>query len=211
MSEHLNMEIELYALGDLGSSERRAVEVHVAACDACARSLGEAESSLASLSSLLPVVNAPANVLSSRRKVPISAIRPYQRPLGVAASFILGALLAGGSVVTYERSRQGGFTGDVRAQIAMTHAHFRHAQLTAAPGGPQAKIVYAASGGWLYAIVDGSQPGDRLVAINAAAQRDFGPLVSHGASASLFVEGPGAVREIAIMRGETIVAHGALR
>jgi len=212
MSEHLDTEIELYALGDLGPVDRRAVEAHVATCDACARSLGDAESSLASLSNLLPAVNAPARALSSRQQAAISTIQPsYQRPLAVAASFILGALLAGGPLATYQRSGQGGFTGDVRAQIAMTHAHFRHAELTAAPGGPKAKIVYELQRGWLYAIVAGSQPGDRLVAIDGAAQRDLGPLVSHGASASLFVEGPGAVGEIAIVRGETVVAQGALR
>ncbi|MBD5605730.1 MAG: zf-HC2 domain-containing protein [Candidatus Eremiobacteraeota bacterium] len=52
MSAHIDDDAELYALGALETSERDAVDAHLATCDACTRRVADAERTVGALGSL---------------------------------------------------------------------------------------------------------------------------------------------------------------
>ena len=206
MSTHLGDEIELYALGDLSHEERAAVEAHLAVCMECTRSVGEAERTLAEFAELLPSYRAPraARMQSSAR---------WRG--AIAAAFIAGLLVAGGTLAFVNRAWSGNATigqQDVRAQIAMVNSHFDHTTLApASPGAPPAKVIFARDKAWLYAIVNDNDPGYHLVAVSGDTRRDLGVLTVHGATASLFVQHPPSLSELALVNGDRVVARGMLR
>jgi hypothetical protein len=200
VSAHFGEELELYALGDLEERERAAIAEHVRTCDACARRIGEAEETLATMSSLLPAYRAP------QRRRPVW--RPTAR-VAVAAAFVAGLLVAAFTLAFINVGNESG--GDIRAQVAMTHAHFRHIELTpVAAGAPAAKVIYAQDRSWLYAIVDDGRPGYRLLAAGPSGALELGRLVAHGASSSLFIAHPTKADRLELAFGDRIVARGTL-
>jgi hypothetical protein len=206
VSAHLGDEIELYALGDLMPEERAAVEVHLDSCDMCTRAVGEAEEALARMSSLLPAYKAPKRTaLRSVWSVPAARA-------AIAAAFVIGLLVAAGTLPFLTVSPKTS-SDDVRAQAAMTHSHFEHTELSPLiAGAPAAKIIYARDRSWMYAIVDDGKPGYRLVSLGrSTAPQQLGTLVSHGATASLFVDHPPSGDTVELVSGDRIVARGMLR
>lgn len=205
MSAHLGDQIELYAIGDLAPEERAEIERHLETCEECTRALGEAEETLAQMASLLPSYKAPKRtVLRSVWSLPAARI-------AMAASFVIGLLVAAGTLPFLTLTSKTG-NDDVRAQVAMTHSHFEHIELASeTAGAPAAKVIYARDHSWLYAIVDDGRPGYRLVSVVSGVPHDLGVLVTHGETASLFVEHPPAGDMLELVAGERIIARGILR
>ena len=201
MSEHFEEELELYALGDLDERERAAIDAHAKTCAECARRLGEAEETLASMTSLLPAYRAP-----QRRP---AVWKPAAR-VAVAAAFVAGLLVATFTLAFMNLG--GGSNDDVRAQIAMTHAHFEHIELEpAAAGAPAAKVIYAQDRSWLYVIVDDGRAGYRLLSAGPTGTHGLGQLVAHGGSSSLFIAHPPDSNDLELAFGNAVVARGTLR
>jgi hypothetical protein len=201
VSEHFGEDLELYALGDLDERERVAIEAHASVCAECARRLGEAEETLATMSSLLPAYRAPV-----RRP---SIWKPTAR-VAVAAAFVAGLLVATFTLAFINVG--GGSNDDVRAQIAMTHAHFEHVELKPVAGAaPSAKVVYAQDRSWIYVIVDDGRSGYRLLSTGPSGTRELGALVAHGGSSSVFIEHPPGPDTLELAFGDSIVARGTLR
>ncbi|MGH7661701.1 MAG: zf-HC2 domain-containing protein [Vulcanimicrobiaceae bacterium] len=201
MNEHYSEELELYALGDLDEQDRAAIEAHALTCAECARRLGEAEETLASMSSLLPAYRAP-----QRRP---STWKPTAR-IAVAAAFVAGLLVAAFTLAFVNVGS--GSNDDVRAQIAMTHAHFQHVQLApVAAGAPAAKVIYAQDRSWLYVIVDDGRSGYRLLSAGPSGAHELAALVAHGGSSSVFIEHPPDSSTLELALGSSVVARGTLR
>ena len=202
MNAHPVDDLELYALGDLEPSERAAIEAHVAECASCRHTVGEAEESLAALADALPRYRLPQP-------------RRAQRYGALAAAFVAGLILAGGSLVGYDRLHPQPLGDDVRAQVAMTHAHFLHVSLEpVSAGAPAAKVVYARDRRWLYALADDSRRPYDLVEIDArGTKHDLGRLAAHDGSSSLFVSltAPAGRDEVDLVAGDQVVARGTLR
>jgi hypothetical protein len=200
MSTHLGDELELYALGDLSADERAEVERHLETCDECTRALGATEEALARMSSLLPAYQAPKRtVLRNFWSHPAAR-------MAIAASFVVGLLVAAGTL-PFLTVRPSNDAQDIRAQIAMTHSHFEHVQLTGVvAGAPAVKVIFARDKSWLYAIVDDGRPGYHLF----VGKNDLGELVAHDGSASLFVEHPPSGNPLALVANDRTLARGML-
>lgn len=202
MSAHYGEELELFALGDLEPNERAAIEAHLTECAECTRRVGEAEETLAHMSTLLPSYRAP------RRNETVW--RPTTR-VAVAAAFVAGLLAAALALAFVNPS--GAFRQDELAQVAMTHSHFEHIELEpVAVSAPAAKVVYAHDHSWLYAIVDDGRPGYHLLVGKGSADlADTGGLTAHGNSSSLFLAHPPPGDRIELFFDGHEVARGTLR
>lgn len=197
---HPGDDLQLYALGDLAPEERNAVEAHLADCAECSRIVGEAEKTLADLTGLLPPFRAP------RR----ARFTPAFWRGAVAAAFIAGLILAGSTLGLLHQAQNR--NDDVRAQLAMTHAHFGHVQLTPlAEGAPAAKVIFARDRSWLYAIVDDGRAAFQLVGVDAAGRHVLGTLAGHGSTSSLFVDKLPEVSQVELVSGDRAIARGMLK
>ncbi|MGH7716156.1 MAG: zf-HC2 domain-containing protein [Vulcanimicrobiaceae bacterium] len=205
MSTHLGDQLEIYALGDLSPEERANVEEHLASCEECVRALGTTEETLAHMTSLLPAYRAPRR--SALRNL---WMMPAAR-MAIAAAFVIGLLVAAGTL-PFISLRSGTTDQDVRAQVAMTRAHFEHVQLVALVAGvPAVKVIYARDRSWMYAIADDGRPGYHLrLATGSGPSQDLGELVTHDGSSSLFVEHPPAGNELQLVSNDRILARGML-
>ncbi|MGA3037826.1 MAG: zf-HC2 domain-containing protein [Vulcanimicrobiaceae bacterium] len=205
MSTHLGDELELYALGDLSPEERAEVEQHLATCDECIHALAAAEETLAQMTSLLPAYRAPRRT-TLRNMWTMPAAR-----IAIAAAFVVGLLVAVGTL-PFLTIKPGISSQDARAQIAMTHSHFEHVQLTPLiAGAPAVKVIYARDRAWMYAIADDGRPGYHLyLAAGSSPPQDLGELVAHDGSASLFVEHPPAGNVLLLVTNGRSLARGML-
>jgi anti-sigma-K factor RskA len=205
MSAHLDEELELYALGDLSPDERSAVEKHLESCTECVRALGEIEETLARMTSLLPAYRAP-----KRTQLRNLWTMPAAR-MAIAASFVVGLLVAAGTL-PFLGVRPSATSDDVRAQVAMTHAHFAHVELQrTVAGAPAVKAIFARDRAWVYVIADDGRSGYHLLANSGSGPpTDLGTLVAHGGSSSLFVDHHVPSGELELVRDGEIVARGML-
>jgi hypothetical protein len=142
--EHIGEAAELYAIGALDSSERAAVDAHIAHCAECLRRVGEAEETVLALERANYVEKTAPGVRAARLFARRSVT--WLLPLTAAAAFILGLL--------FPRPVP---QNDV-ATLAMIGSHFSHAQF--AGSGPAAKVLYARDRSWYYVIVVGSRRYD---------------------------------------------------
>lgn len=205
MSAHLGDGLELYALGDLSDEERTAIEGHLESCEECTRALAAAEEVLAQMTSLLPAYRAPRRT-QLRKFWALPAAR-----MAMAASFVVGLLVAAGTL-PFLGVRPSATSDDVRAQVAMTHAHFVHVELhPVAPDAPAVKVIFPRDRSWIYVIADDGRPGYHLLATaGSAPASDLGVLVAHGASSSLFVDHTVSRSELELVRDGSTLARGML-
>ena len=177
--DHIDESAELYALGLLEPAERSRIDDHVAACDACAARLGNAESAVAAL------------VVASQR-VPQ---RSSRWPLAAAAAF---AVTSAG-LLAQNVALHGALRDDGASLAALAQSHFAHTQFHT-PGGVavDAKVIYDRGGAWIDVVAAGMAPARlRLIATTGAAtDRDLS--VRDGAT-TIFVRRPGPVREVRLI------------
>ena len=212
MTEHLGENAELYPLGLLDDDATRAVERHIALCDACAERVAQAESTAASLAAALPVAS-PSPALErrlhefARSQLGAAKARASIFRFALAAAVALIFLgLGWRTLVLQERLK----TEDV-ALVTMVHSHFNHVSMSPeSPNPVAAKILYARDGSWMYIIAD--KPGGSLHAIAETARGtvDLGVLTSTGETASLLVRPSERIRSMLLQRAGTNVASAKL-
>jgi hypothetical protein len=187
---HLGDDAELYALGALEPVERAAAEAHIAGCEGCAAQVARAEAVGAALAAALPLYEPPAG-LESRllgRRPGNAKARTVSAWLAVAAA--AAALV--GVLGWQDASLKAGQAREAAAFQTLVHSHFLHAPFTKLqPSAPDAKVLFARDGAWLYILVDRAAPGMRAVLRRHGADRDAGELHVDGSASSLFVSGAG--------------------
>jgi ferric-dicitrate binding protein FerR (iron transport regulator) len=202
-NEHLEEDAELYALGALPDTERAAAEAHVAQCDACARRVGEAEGTLASL--VRP--QTPSSQLDRRVRAtfaPRSSSARAFYPL-VAAALIV-ALLPGAFFWQRDRDLRASDAVNRQAVAAMIGSHFLHSQFVKiAPDAPPAKAIFARNGAWLYVI---AVTGRDLTLTGGG--HVLGKLWGTGNERAIFVEHPPATRSLTLSDGSRVLARVAV-
>lgn len=200
---HIGDLAELYVLGELDSSERAAVETHIASCAQCLRRVGEAEETLLALERGKLAQPAP-EWLDLRMHVHASPRRRFSAlALAAAAGLVLGILTM--------------LPGFFRAQgppqaalVAMINSHFNHAQFAGAPNAPSAKVIYARDRSWLFILANGSERY-AVYAINGAASTRLGDLQPQGSTSSLYVAHLPAADAVELRDGATVIERAALR
>ncbi len=151
MTQHLDENAELYALGDLEPDERAAVEQHIATCATCAQRVADAEGVVAALASTLPSV-APA-----ARHV---RLRSSPWLIATAAVVALGFAILGWeeSSLRYERANT------TVALQTIVHSHFLHIMMDAtSSASPNVKVLYARDGAWIYVVADAERSDLRVI------------------------------------------------
>jgi Putative zinc-finger len=206
VNKHIDEMAELYALGTLDEAERAAVDAHAVECEVCAQRLGEAESTIAFMEYSAAV---PASLDRRMSAVFVRAPR-FRVPAGlVAAAFVIGLLPslwfwnADRSARTFDADRQ-------QAVQAMVTSHFAHAQFAPlAPDAPKAKLIYARTGKWIFAVAESGRPLS-LRAQAAQGEVALGTLHVSGRAAELFVPLAPAARTFALYDGNKEVERVTL-
>jgi len=203
--QHIDDLAELYALGMLSDAERDALDGHIAACEPCAKRVGDAEAVVASL-----VIEAePPRSLDARVRRAVAS-RPAVARLGplIAAAFILGLLPS--LWLLHAVQVRSAFDDDRRAAIvAMLHSHFTHAQFVSiAPDAPRAKVIFARGGAWCYVVAQ-TRKAYRVQAQTAGRATDLGTLRVSGDTAELFVPHTDA-GALVLLDGTRAVARAAV-
>jgi hypothetical protein len=186
LTQHVADLAELYACGALDDLERARVDAHVRTCAACAAEIGQAEAVAAML---VPPADPPTRL---DRRIAVSfAPRARRSPwfAAAAAAFVIG-LLPGFAL--YVAGRGGdAFDADRRSAVrAMVSSHFAHAQCVAAASpGLKAKVIYARTGGWVYAVAQ-TREALHLQVYRGGTYQDAGALHAEGDAAELFVSNP---------------------
>ncbi len=200
---HIGDLAELYVLGELDPSERRAVEAHIASCAQCLRHVGEAEETLLALE-CGDVAEPTPEFLDRRMRFAAPPLRRYAAlALAVAAGLVLGILTMLPAMLAPH---------DQPELVAMVNSHFNHAQF--APVGsanaPAAKVIFARDRSWLYVIADGSEHYS-VFTVDARGATHLGELQPSGSSSTLFVKTPFGAGVIELRDGKTVLAHAQVR
>jgi len=202
VTDHLNEDAELYALGLTDLDRTSEIEAHLTECVPCRDRVIAAEAAAASLAATLPPM--PDVAVSAAPPRASTASRGWWAPLATAAAFLFAAT----AVVEGGLARSAGDRVQ-RTDVALTalaSSHFGHTTLTSSPG-VIAKVIYSRDGSWAYVVANGTPSGAHLVARESGTQHDLGPLDA-GRPATLFVHQPGKADEFTVVTGTTIIAHG---
>lgn len=205
MNRHLDEDAELFALGALEPDERGAAEQHIATCDDCAARVAAAEEVVAALAGTLPAYEPGLGDAGAAKRLSATALRW----VGVAAVFafaIAGALGWYGESMRAQRAQQ-----DV-ALTALVHGHFNHVTLTKVdPDAPNAKLLFARNGSWMYLVVDRPVAGLRLVGTTPGQpDRLLGVTRSDGKLATLFVPQAGRFGGVGLADDSGVRARATL-
>ena len=194
MTQHLDDDAELYALGLTERERSDEIEAHLTTCAACCERVAAAESVAASLAAALP----PMPAAAAPRQ------RTWWPQLATAAAVVFAATTALEGGLVHGASDRVQRTDVALSALASTH--FAHTTLTSRPG-LVAKAIYSRDGAWAYIVASGAPAGAHVVLRQGAAQRDLGAM-DDGAPATLFIHQPGRGDEYDIVAGGTTIAHG---
>lgn len=157
--DHPDDDLEAYALGLLDAERGAAIDAHVAACDACARRLGEAEATVAAL------VEGEYAAEPPERSPRARPARTVARALGLAATF---ALVAGG-LGALDLQLSTALRDDGTLVRNMVASHFVHAQFHSPSGTElEAKVVYERHGRWYEVLATEIDASYRIAVISPA-------------------------------------------
>jgi len=204
---HLGDEAEIYALGALDPVERAAVEAHITTCSECAQRVAAAEAVAASLASALPAYEPPArlgNRIANIGRSPWTATPLWTRGLAAAAVLVIALLGWQNFILQGERGRT------TVALATIVNSHFLHVMMTkGTPAAPNAKILYARDGAWLYVVVDRPAPGVHVL-LGDAPGSDAGLLRSSGSVSTLFVPNAGRPNSVTLRDANGVVERAKL-
>jgi hypothetical protein len=197
VNKHIDELAELYALGTLDEAQRAAVDAHALECDECAMRLGEAASTIAFMEQSAAVPSS----LDRRMSAVFHRPQPFHVSSAlVAAAFIIG-LLPSLWLWNGLRTSQAFNADREQAVQAMVSSHFLHAQFVAlTPGAPKAKLIYARSGSWIFAVAQSGRPLS-LRARTASGETAVGVLHVQGNAGELFVPNAPRVRVFSLFDG----------
>jgi energy-converting hydrogenase Eha subunit A len=195
VTQHLDDDAELYALGFTERERSEEIEAHLATCAACCARVAAAESVAASLAAALP----PMPAAKPRRQS-----QTWWPQLATAAAVVFAATTALEGGLVHGESQRVQRT-DV-ALTALASTHFAHTTLTSRPG-LIVKTIYSRDGAWAYVVASGAPAGAHVVLRQGSAQRDLGAL-DDGTPATLFIQQPGRGDEYDIVANGNVIAHG---
>jgi anti-sigma factor RsiW len=192
---HLGDDAELYALGALEPAEQAAVEAHLAECEDCSVRVGQAEEVAAALAAALPQYEPPAR-LGARLSGRYGSAAPL-RGGTIYAAFALAAAIVAGFFGWQNLSFRSQQAQQTLAFTTMVNSHFLHVPMQRSnPAAPNAKVLYARDGAWVYVLADKPVNGLHVVLLRNGVQRDAGTLAVAGGAASLFVPDAGRPDEV---------------
>lgn len=206
MNRHIDELAELYALGALDEEQRALVDTHSLECAACAKRLGEAESTVAVMERAAPV---PAS-LDRRMTGVFARRRAFAVPGALAAAALIVAVLLFGWSWRLQRSAQAFDADRQQAVVAMVLGHFAHAQFQGvAANAPKAKLIYARNGAWVFAVAQTSRALS-LRALTPRGEVALGTLHVEGNAAELFVSQPPSATVYALYDGNREIGRVTL-
>ena len=175
---HLGEDAELYALGMLEASERRAFDRHLAECEDCTVRVAQAEAAVANMiDATVDPVHAPARLQTG--------FKPPARRWIAAAAAVAFAIVTAASL---QQNVQ--LHADVRADAVvlrtLVDSHFSHAQFISPDGMPvPAKVVYERHGRWFEVFAHDIDPRARVIVIAGRRQTPY--MQSFLARAGVFI------------------------
>jgi len=214
MPFHVDDVAELYALGSLEDREREAVDVHLRRCSQCTQAIADAERDVATIASMEPRHEAPAELGSRIERV--LEVRPFARapravahtwmiPAAMAAVLLLG-LLPTAYFAAESRAMHDAMIAQNSAITRLASQPYRVANFNAA----RARVVYGVDGSW-YVVIVPSAPKKLAVAwMHDGGRTMLGEAVPHGDVATLYLPKSHRMDRLALMDGERIVAEAKL-
>lgn len=210
MSEHIEEQAELYAIGALDDSERRAVEAHVAECEACVQRLSIAEDAVAEMEVARAQHRPPAQL---QRRVRAIALRSGPRwpsfVPAVAAALILG-LLPSAYFWQQSRAMHAAMLADADAMNRLATAPHRSAAFSEMSDGSAATVMYGPDGSWYVVLVRGASHALSVAWMHDGRRTMLGTAEPHGDVAMLYLPKSHRMDQLALMDGERLVAQAQL-
>jgi len=198
----------LYALGALDEQRRRAIDLHAAACDACAAVLGGAEADVATLAAAQPQY---AAALAGALPAPPSR-RPPARAAWLwplAAAFVL-SIISAGYLWQQNRTMQAVVTRDDQVVARLNEGPFRTAQFHGMPDGAQARVMYGPDGSWYVVVVRGAARALQVAWMHDGTATMLGDARPRGRLAMLYLAKSHRMDRLALMDGGEVVAEAEL-
>lgn len=208
MSEHVGETAALYALGLLEPPETRAIDAHVAVCEACAQALARAYDDVAAAASAQPQYAAPASL--GARVAGLWAPKKgggSLRQLAAMAALVAIALLPAAFLLQREQTMHRAMLADAGLFARMASGPHRMVAFT---GDADAKVVYAKDGSWYGVIVRGAARPLRLVWMHDGQRSVLGPLQPRGDLAMIYLPESHRMERLALADGDRVVAEAKL-
>jgi anti-sigma factor RsiW len=214
MSDHIGEDAALYALGMLDEVSRRRIDAHVAACDACAAELGEAEMHVATLAAAEPQHLPPANFAAPSTPQP-SRRKPGPRPAWFNAAVAVAAILLFGfapSMYMWEQNRamHDAMVAQNAAMKQLAAGPFRTASFAAMSDGSDARVMYSPDGSWYVVLVRGATRALQVAWMHDGQRTMLGTAQPHGDVAMLYLPRSHRMDQLALVDGPTVVAEAQL-
>jgi hypothetical protein len=204
---HITEEAELYALGLLEEPERRAIDEHLAICDACTRRIARAEATV------LTLVEATTRVETAPQSLGLRVIRAQSQPasrmparraawIAVAAAALLAVSV--GALAQQHVALVATIDGDNETLSSLVHSHFEHAQFVAPGGAPiEAKVLYERHGAW-YEIIAAPGSTQWSIAVTRRGAPDLilaNRFVARGDAVFMRFTNPGVISQLELRDG----------
>lgn len=207
--EHIDDAADLYALGALDDEERRAIDRHVAQCDACARLLSEAEERVATLAQADVQHRAPAQLERRVSSIVRSRPRPSASFMAIAAALVIG-LLPSAYFWQQNQAMHAAMVADADAMNRVASSPHRSVAFSEMPGGSAARVMYAPDGTWYVVMVRGASRALSVAWMHDGQQTMLGTAMPHGEVALLYLPRSHRMDQLALMDGDRVVAEAQL-
>lgn len=199
-----------YALGMLDDRRQRALELHAARCEPCARALAAAERDVAALAAAQPQHVEPP--MPEAIAVPSAGRRstsraPWVWPL--AAVFVL-TFLSTGYLWQQNRTMQASMSRDEQVVARLNEGPFRTARFHGMRSGAQARVMYAPDGSWYVVLVRGATRALQVAWMHDGTATMLGDARPHGPIAMLYLPKSHRMDRLALMDGGEVVAEAEL-
>lgn len=218
--EHVGENAALYALGALDDVERRTVERHVAACDACAQLLAGAENDVTIVSAAQSEWETPP-ALSGRLErtlargpvlVPYAPRRSVWRTALAAA--VAAALIVGVVPTAYywqqDAAMRRSMAADGQALQRLANSPHRTIAFDGMGPGTEAHVMYGSDGSWYVVLIRGASRALQVVWMHDGRRTTLGTAEPHGDVALLYLARSHRMDRLALMDGEQVVAEAQL-
>jgi hypothetical protein len=202
MSQHIGDDAALYALGLLDEREQQQVDEHVAACDACARLLGQAYDDVASM--------AEAQPQHTFRPTP-STIAPFRRArrwpaFAALAAAIAIAILPSAYFYRENQAMHAAMLADADAMARISTSPHR----AVAFEGSDASVMYGRDGSWYCIIVRGATKPMAVAWMHDGQKTMLGTAMPHGDVAVLYLPRSHRMDQLALVSDDRMVAQARL-
>jgi anti-sigma factor RsiW len=200
MSAHIGDDAALYALGILEPDERRAVEEHLATCEACRRLFAQAEADVTAIAAAQPQ-HVP------RRAPRLSPQQPVwnARALAFAAAIVV-ALVPSGYLLRENLAMHDAMQQNSAAISRVMSTPHR----TTAFAGADAHVMYGKDGSWYVVIVRGATAPLHVMWPHDGTSTMIGTAMPYGNVAVLYLPQSHPMQQLMLMQDGHIVGQAQL-